>query len=789
MSSGENEHLSGVTLRPGAPRDSERVRRPADLLFAVVALIVVVVVLGSIETLPLGSGELADYVSRALRTIPRWLGFAAVLVAAIGSYTFAVVALVVLIRRRWRDALNASVAAVAGIAVAIIGWTVWRIEHGAIAHAVTNDRNPTTFVVDTAFVAFVIGSDLVRRSRWSRWCTGLTAVLLLSGLATDTLTPFSVVLTLFGGLMTGWAVRWLLGAGSVRPSMAELVSWLEQRGVKVSHLGADDPQTRARLDGALADGTPIEVLLADRDTRGAGLARQLWALIRLRPVVTGHLPFSSRGQLQQVALATLMAEKADVPGPSLLLLGETPGETLVLAVARPAGESFNGQLGGTAAATSATSLFGSLRALHNAGIAHRDLQPENLFVAGTSAGFSSFDTAVPGASELVRRLDVAQLLVTLGRSIGPPAAVRALRDGYGQVDEAAVAGVMQPIALAPWGWSAMRDAQGCLTEVRHELLGPDTSVPEIRLARFRWRTVVSAFALTVAAYLLVGQISKVNLLGTLGKTNLALFAVAVVASAVTYFAAAANLAAFVPQRLSLVRGFFVQLSSAFVGVAMPPTVGHVAVNARYLHKEDVDESTIAAAVALSQIVNVVVTVLLLVAFGLLTGSGLSRFKIAPGDRVLIGLAAIGGVIAILMAVPQTRAKLIGIVSPHLRGVWPRLLDAFSHPIRLVASAGANLLLTAAYLVAFIAALLSVGAHPPLLPAAVVYLAGNTVGSAAPTPGGLGGVEAVLVAGLTAIGIPADQAIAAVLVFRVATFWLPIPAGGLSYFMLQKRGTL
>jgi len=44
------------------------------------------------------------------------------------------------------------------------------------------------------------------------------------------------------------------------------------------------------------------------------------------------------------------------------------------------------------------------------------------------------------------------------------------------------------------------------------------------------------------------------------------------------------------------------------------------------------------------------------------------------------------------------------------------------------------------------------------------------------PGGIGGVEAVLAAGLTAIGIPAHEAIPAVLLFRVATFWLPIPAG-------------
>jgi uncharacterized membrane protein YbhN (UPF0104 family) len=267
------------------------------------------------------------------------------------------------------------------------------------------------------------------------------------------------------------------------------------------------------------------------------------------------------------------------------------------------------------------------------------------------------------------------------------------------------------------------------------------------------------------------------------------FAVAVAASAVTYFAAAANLAAFVPRHLSPIRGFLVQLSSAFVGLAMPPTVGHVAVNARYLHKEDVDEGTIAAAVTMSQLVNVVTTVLLLVALGLLTGTGLSRFNVVPGADVLIGLAVIGGVIAIVVAIPQTRAKLSSVVWPHLRGIWPRLLDAATHPARLALSAGANLLLTAAYLLAFFAALYAVGAHPALLPAAVVYLAGNAVGSAAPTPGGLGGVEAVLAAGLTGMGIPAHEAIPAVLVFRVATFWLPIPAGWLAYLGLQRHGTL
>jgi hypothetical protein len=65
------------------------------------------------------------------------------------------------------------------------------------------------FVVDTAFVAFVVGTDLSRLSRWSRWWPRSGAVLLLSGLAVGTLTPFGVVIVASGGLLVGWVVRWL----------------------------------------------------------------------------------------------------------------------------------------------------------------------------------------------------------------------------------------------------------------------------------------------------------------------------------------------------------------------------------------------------------------------------------------------------------------------------------------------------------------------------------------------------------------------------------------------------
>jgi len=787
------------------------VRRPADLLAAILTLAVAAVIIGSIKALPAGSTEVATDVSRWLKYIPRWLAFGAAVIAGTSCFVFVVVALVQLTRSQWRDARNAAAGLAMGAAATIAATAVWDAEHGRLQAAVLHGKYPAMFVIDSAFVAFVVASDLTRRPRWSRWCTGLAAALLITSVAQDTLTPFAMVIALFGGLGAGWLVRWALGAASVRPSAAELVPWLRSRGVDIADLKpshqpgngpSDSPSGRSStqpgrpcLEGSLTNGTLIEVQLADRDTLGSGLARRLWAMVRLRRSAAGHIALSSRAQLERLALASTVAQLAGVLSPTVLLLDQTPRESLVLVLALPPGQP----LGETVSRQQARALFGALRALHATGIAHRDLRPENLCLAeppeppelesAASAGFRSFDSAVPAAGELARRLDVAQLLVTTGRSLGAAEAVSALRDGYRPADEAAIAAVLQPVALAPWGWSAMRKNQACLTDIRHELLGPDTAAPQARLERFRWRTVLTTVALIAAAYVLVGQFSHVDLLGTLGSANPAWIAVAVLASAVTYFAAAQNLAAFVPKRLHPLRGSLVQLSTAFVGVAMPPTVGHVAVNARYLHKEGVDEGSISAAVTLSQLVNIVTTVLLLVVIGLLTGSGLSRFKIAPGANLVIGLAVIAGVLALLLSVPQTRNKLIGLVRPHLRRAWPRLLDAVSQPARLAISAGANLLLTAAYLVAFIAALRSVGAHPAILPAAVVYLAGNAVGAAAPTPGGLGGVEAVLAAGLTAMGIPAAQAISGVLVFRIATFWLPIPAGWLSYLWLQRRRIL
>ena len=80
-------------------------------------------------------------------------------------------------------------------------------------------------------------------------------------------------------------------------------------------------------------------------------------------------------------------------------------------------------------------------------------------------------------------------------------------------------------------------------------------------------------------------------------------------------------------------------------------------------------------------------------------------------------------------------------------------------------------------------------HISLATAAVVYLTSAAIGSVAPTPGGLGAVELALSTGLVAAGMAGTAAISAVLLFRLATFWLPVPLGWLALGVLRRRNAV
>ncbi|MEN8113631.1 MAG: YbhN family protein, partial [Actinomycetota bacterium] len=103
--------------------------------------------------------------------------------------------------------------------------------------------------------------------------------------------------------------------------------------------------------------------------------------------------------------------------------------------------------------------------------------------------------------------------------------------------------------------------------------------------------------------------------------------------------------------------------------------------------------------------------------------------------------------------------------------------------KALAAAVSNWLLD--YATLFVA-LLAVGAHPRPSLILLAFAGAAVLGMIPITPGGLGFVEAGLVGMLTISGIPAGDALLATLAYRLFQFWLPIPAGFVSYVLFRRR---
>ena len=186
---------------------------------------------------------------------------------------------------------------------------------------------------------------------------------------------------------------------------------------------------------------------------------------------------------------------------------------------------------------------------------------------------------------------------------------------------------------------------------------------------------------------------------------------------------------------------------------------------------------------------------------LVTGASVERNLFRVGSiAVVVCLAAIAGGAVLLFAdrpllwlggvMQRARNRLLR-KRPPLSGLPDRLVDE-RDLIRRVLGAGwwkallysaGNWLLD---LTALLIALAAVGAEPRASVVLLAYVVAAFLGMIPITPGGLGFVEAGLVGTLGLAGIGTDQALLATLVYRLVSYWLPMPAGAIAYVLAGRK---
>jgi uncharacterized protein (TIRG00374 family) len=182
---------------------------------------------------------------------------------------------------------------------------------------------------------------------------------------------------------------------------------------------------------------------------------------------------------------------------------------------------------------------------------------------------------------------------------------------------------------------------------------------------------------------------------------------------------------------------------------------------------------------------------------------------APVDRGLGRAALIGGVLFVLLVATGAAALLwdrplvlvgraaqsvrnrVRMKKPPLTGLPDRLLRERNSVTMVLGQRWWQALLLAVgrWLLDYatlMAALTAVHADPRPSTVLLAFCAAQFLGTLPLTPGGLGFVEAGLTGTLALAGVPAGAAVVATLAWRLVSFWLPIPAGGIAAILHRRH---
>jgi len=774
---------------------SGRVRRPTDLfalVFALVALSAAVTLgalaVGTASGLEQDLVGVGGAVPRVLIQMISWAGGIGLLVLLV------IKGVDLVVRSRSGQLFEAVSAAGLGALLALLLQRVVLDGHlGAVLAALTKGlpdggRTEPLHGLIVASIAFFTVSGVGGRSILRKAAIFVVGSAILSGFLSGGVTA----LALFASAILGWAVglttQVALGVVSNRPPGAAIAASLHNCGLDLSRLELVEPAPNAgRLYAGSGPMGPIDIYVLDRDSFGPAASRRLLRRLRLRGPSTRGPSLTIRGAIEHQALMAMAVARSGVRAPELLAACEVGPFAVVLAYRPPAGSALD-QESSDVKDRDLAALWHLLGHLQQAQIAHRGLSLDSLQLdQHGGASLRETGTGDIAAADLSLRLDVAQFLTTMALLVGPQRAVASGVASLGSQTLVKALPLLQTVAMGTSTRSALRAHKGLLRQVRELVLelAPEGEPSEpIELRRLTPRTLVSVLGGGIAAYLLLTQLAQVNVGQVVADAQWGWASGVLAFTILTITGASMVITGAVPARLSFFRTFLTQLAVAFSGLVAPSAIGNIALNLRYLQRAGVDPAIAGGSVGLAQLAQFSSYFVLLVFSSVLAGTGPSA-SFTPPLPAVIGLIVLVALLLLTLTVPAGRRLVIGRFLPVVRRVVPRLVAIFQDPRKLLTLFAGAMLLDVSFVAALTCATRAFGAEPTVASIAVVYFAGAIIGSAVPTPGGLGGVEAALSAGLVAVGLNPGIAVSSVLLFRLCTYWLPIPFGWASLNYLQR----
>ena len=758
--------------------DEPRARRATDVIMLVAAT----VGLGSFSLAAVPPAGFERAIVAFVDNLPGGLhGLWQLLVDLLTLVTTGLVVAAV-VRRRWALVRDIVFAALVALALALVVGRVvedsWPSVSISLQLTDVSSWFPALRLAMTAAVAIGAVPELTHPARrLVRWSVALGAIgFMLVGAAP----PMSVAAGVLVATIGAASAHLVFGSTRGRPSLEEVALALEGLGVGFDTLGEADRQRTGlfQVDAVDVDGNRLVVKVYGRDASDTQILSTVWRTVWYRepgsPVAPGRLQ-----QAEHEAFITLLVQQAGIITQQVVTAGATVGDDVVLVLA-PVGVEL-GDAPERWSPSVARQVWEVVGRLHDSGIAHGELDDRHLIIDGDEVGLIGFRGATVAATEQQLCSDRAQVLMTTVVGLGADAALAIAHEVLGSERLAEVLPFVQPTVLTWRQRTLTREADVDLDEVRGQAAAlAGVEAPELQtLRRVTWRSVLQPVLLIVAFLALARGLAGIDLedlRSQLGDAAWWFIVLGAMLAQMPRGAQAVSLLGASPKPVPLGPVYALQLASSYLSLAVPSSAARIAISIRFFQRQGLATGSALAVGALDGVAGFFVQMSLLVGIVVLTPASLELDldNAVPSGlvRLVVWVLALGvAALAVLLAVRPWRQKAFAWVR---RLVSEALVAAraLRSPRRVAMLLGGNLaseVLFAAALGAFVAAL---GFPVSLIELILINVSVSLLAGVLPIPGGIGVVEGGLTFGLVRAGVPEDPAFAAVLLYRLATFYLP-----------------